>query len=180
MDLPIIRQPVDRDFQKISSPFGDRIHPITGEKKFHYGIDYAMPIGSNVYSCTYGECVLKKIDDEDGFGNWLLIHSVFPEGEKNMSWFFFYTHLSKCKITEGDLVEPGQVIGLSGDSGASTGPHLHFQVCREDASKANYDKYAVDPNLLFDNPKAKQDALQRLKVLASEFSTLLEQIDDKC
>ena len=102
----------------ISSPYGERIHPITGKKTLHEGIDYAVPVGTSVYTPADGR-VVRLWMDTDGCGYGIKI----KHGDGNSS---VYCHLSKILVKEDENISAGCEIGLSGNSGRSTGPHLHY------------------------------------------------------
>lgn len=102
---------------KITSDFGYRIHPVTGALSMHNGIDIAVPTGTPVRSVSSGIASV-------GYDALLGIHIRV----KDASFEYLYAHLSAALVKDGDVVEPGQVIGLSGNTGRSTGPHLHFGV----------------------------------------------------
>lgn len=104
---------------RISSPFGYRIHPITGVKKLHAGVDFAVPIGTDVHAAEGGVVVLAEW--YSGYGNAVIVD------HGNNTWTL-YGHLSKFKVEKGDTVKRGQVVAESGNTGQSTGPHMHFEV----------------------------------------------------
>ena len=101
----------------ITSYYGWRTNPISGARSFHDGVDVSMPVGTELYSPVSGKIRLAKSDSyggkyiqvlaSDGKGHWCL-------------------HLSEFKVKVGDLVQQGQLIGISGNTGQSTGPHTHF------------------------------------------------------
>ena len=104
---------------KVSSGFGVRIHPITGERSCHTGLDIAAPTGTPI-AAAYSGTVLET-GRTDGRGNYIrLQHSDTLQT--------MYCHLSQIDVQEGDAVEAGDTIGLVGSTGMSTGPHLHFEV----------------------------------------------------
>lgn len=103
---------------KITSKYGYRIHPVTGVKStFHNGIDLAAPIGTAVLSPASGT-VINRYSNATG-GNQLIIKhdNDFQSG---------YAHLKQALVNIGDKVKEGQKVAESGNTGASTGPHLHF------------------------------------------------------
>lgn len=102
----------------ISSPFGYRIHPVTGEYSFHTGIDLPVPEGTPIYSWFSGEVTSAA---ESG-GNGIFI--VVTNGDVKTS----YLHLSQLNVTTGQKVKQGDLIGYSGNTGMSTGPHLHLSL----------------------------------------------------
>ena len=103
----------------ISSRFGERIHPITGELKNHNGMDIASNMGTTVYAADGGKVVLAEW--YGGYGNCIMIDH--GNGYKTL-----YGHLSVIGVKSGQSVSQGAVIGQVGSTGNSTGPHLHFEV----------------------------------------------------
>ncbi len=86
---------------------------------FHYGIDLAAPYGSPIYAA--GDGIVIKVGRASGFGNWVVIQHA--NGDVTI-----YGHEYKYLVHEGERVQAGQLIALVGSEGASTGPHLHFEV----------------------------------------------------
>lgn len=116
----------------ITSVFGWRIHPISGTTRFHAGIDLGAPIGTPVLATFSGQVV--SADWMGGYGNAVLLQH--GAGLRSL-----YAHLSESLVRPGQVVMQGTVIGLSGSTGNSTGPHLHFEVRR--LTKSEW--IAVDP-----------------------------------
>lgn len=119
-------------FGRISSKFGYRIHPVLGIKKFHSGLDISAPYGSPVKSSMSG-IVEKTGYDENGYGYFIVI----KHGNSTKT---LYGHLSQILVKEGQRVNRGQTIGKVGDTGMTTGPHLHFEVIKN-GTKVNPKKY---------------------------------------
>lgn len=107
------------DTSSISSTFGYRIHPITGVNKLHAGIDIPVGVGSNVYSAESGTVLTAGW--VQGYGNCVII--MHDNGLTTL-----YGHLSSINVSVGQRVNRGDLIAYSGNSGNSTGPHLHFEV----------------------------------------------------
>lgn len=114
---PALRWPIDG--AGLSSAFGMRVHPIDGLRKMHWGIDLAAAPGRVVGSAGPGYVV--QAGWATGYG-WLV--EVRHPGELTSR----YSHLSRILCQPGDPVDSGQVLGLVGDTGKATGPHLHFEV----------------------------------------------------
>nr|WP_244846516.1 peptidoglycan DD-metalloendopeptidase family protein [Chromohalobacter salexigens] len=120
LDPAFNRYPFEGHY-RISSPFNlRRHHPITGRISPHRGTDFAMRTGTPVDAPAAGR-VIKSAYQAGGAGNYLVIRH--DNGYKTR-----YMHLSKRLVSEGDRVEMGQKIALSGNTGGSTGPHLHYEV----------------------------------------------------
>lgn len=105
--------------KKISSNYGWRIHPITGIRTFHDGVDIAVPTGTAVYSAVKGT-VIKSYYSDSG-GNMITI-------QNDTGWQVTFMHMDSRTVKVGDSVIQGQLVGFSGNTGNSTGPHLHLQV----------------------------------------------------
>lgn len=125
-------------YTTITSPFGYRIHPITKKRSFHTGMDIGAPMGVDVVSVYDGEVV--QAGYYGGYGNYVLIKHKKEEefedadGKKQTITYVIYSgygHLSEIKVQNGQSVKQGQTIGLIGDTGNSTGPHLHFEIWLE-------------------------------------------------
>ncbi len=103
----------------ISSGFGWRINPITGGKEFHEGLDIATQSGNPIRAPSNG--IVSYAGWESGFGNTVVI-------DHGYGITTLYGHMSKIEVKTGEIVKRGQTIGLVGDTGFSTGPHVHYQV----------------------------------------------------
>jgi len=112
---------------RISSPFGWRVHPILKNRRFHSGIDIAIPSGTPVQAADSGVVLISGWNG--GYGYFIAI-----DHGKGISTA--YAHNSRLLVKEGDVVSKGQTIALSGSTGWSTGPHLHFEV-RENGTPVN-------------------------------------------
>jgi murein DD-endopeptidase MepM/ murein hydrolase activator NlpD len=104
---------------RVSSRFGWRQDPLTGEASFHQGVDLAVAYGRDVKAAADG--VVSFAGVQNGYGNTVVIDH--QDGRQTR-----YAHLSQELVRAGDAVTEGQVLGKSGNSGRSTGPHLHFEV----------------------------------------------------
>ncbi|AKJ42374.1 Glycyl-glycine endopeptidase lytM precursor [Pragia fontium] len=114
-----LRYPTPKQY-KISSPFNPRrLHPITGRVAPHKGVDFAMPIGSPVLAVGDGEVVVAKFSG--AAGNYVAIRHGRQYSTR-------YMHLNKLLVKPGQKVKRGDRIALSGNTGRSTGPHLHYEL----------------------------------------------------
>lgn len=119
--------PVKGNF-RISSNYGYRRDPFTGQRRFHHGIDIPLRNGTHIYSTADGR--VSEAGYNNSLGNYIkIIHS---DNYKSV-----YAHLSRIDVRRGQQVQLGQRIGASGNTGRSTGPHLHYQV--------NHNGRSVDP-----------------------------------
>ena len=103
----------------ITSEFGVRTHPISGDLRFHAGVDIAAEKGTNIYAAFDGEVV--EADYDEWNGNYLKI----KHDNKIMT---VYCHCEKLNVKKGEKIRAGEVIGTVGSTGSSTGPHLHFEL----------------------------------------------------
>ena len=103
---------------KVTSPFGLRMHPVSGRREMHEGVDFAARIGTPVPSVAEGR--VKFAGVQSGYGN--VIKIAHPGGFETV-----YAHLSSIAVKPGQTVSEGQNIGKTGNTGTSTGPHLHFE-----------------------------------------------------
>jgi murein DD-endopeptidase MepM/ murein hydrolase activator NlpD len=107
--------------QEITSRFGNRPDPFFGGLAMHAGIDFRAPTGTEIRSTGAGKVVTASFSG--GYGNMVEI-------DHGLGLSTRYGHMSRILVSEGDTVEPGQILGLSGSTGRSTGPHLHYEVRR--------------------------------------------------
>lgn len=120
---------------RFTSGYGPRV--VGGEYGYHRGIDLANPVGTAILSSAEGKVLFAG--PKGTYGNVIFVsHTI--DGKDFVT---VYAHLSKIGVREGDEVEQGQVIGLMGNTGRSTGPHLHFEI-QENTAVYNYGK-TVDP-----------------------------------
>lgn len=115
---------------RISSPFGPRTHPITGVVgKMHNGVDFAVPVGTSVHAASGGIVIMAEW--YSGYGYTVIV-------DHGGGLWTLYGHLREggFKVSKGDTVSKGDVIAESGNTGNSTGPHLHFEV-RDNGTAVN-------------------------------------------
>ncbi|MFS8615783.1 MAG: M23 family metallopeptidase [Solitalea sp.] len=117
--VPAIQPISNKELKRAASGYGMRIHPIYKTKKMHYGMDFTAPRGTEIYAT--GDGVIRKAEADRGFGNHVVIQHGF--GYESL-----YGHMSKILVKPGQKVKRGQVIGLVGNSGSSTAPHVHYEV----------------------------------------------------
>ena len=104
---------------RITSNFGYREHPTQGGYKFHYGIDIGVASGNNVLASRSGTVLISQYSSS--YGNYIVISH--GGGDTTL-----YAHMSKRLVSAGEVVTQGDVIGYSGSTGWSTGPHVHFEI----------------------------------------------------
>lgn len=115
----LLRTPING--AKITSRFGMRRHPIMGYSKMHRGVDFGAPTGTPIYAA--GDATVDFVGAKGGYGNYLRL-------KHNSSYSTAYAHISRFAsgIRQGGKVKQGQIIAYVGSTGASTGPHLHYEV----------------------------------------------------
>lgn len=116
------------DTKVISSNFGYRTSPVYGKWKKHNGIDFAAVTGDNVYACKSGKVAYVFYNDKI-FGNYIILSHA--NGITSV-----YAHLSKVLVKKNQKVSSREIIGKVGETGATTGPHLHFEI-RQDGNATN-------------------------------------------
>ena len=104
---------------EVVSEFGWRVHPVLGHRHHHDGIDIDVPIGTTIYAAAMGR--VHFTGEQEGYGTLVVLEHA--EG-----FYTSYGHLSKILVYTGQFVEAGQPIAESGNTGISSGPHLHFEV----------------------------------------------------
>jgi murein DD-endopeptidase MepM/ murein hydrolase activator NlpD len=112
------------DLKRTASGWGWRIHPIYKIRKFHYGMDFTAPTGTDVYATGDGVVEFTQ-SSMRGYGNELVINHGY--GYKTL-----YGHLNGFNVKQGQHIHRGDVIGFVGSTGLSTAPHLHYEVIHND------------------------------------------------
>ncbi len=103
----------------VTSPYGERIHPITGEESFHSGRDIAADEGEDIYAVFDGTVISTGTGESSG--NYVKI-------DHGGGLVALYCHCSQVYVEEGDTVRKGDIVAAVGETGAATGPHLHFEI----------------------------------------------------
>jgi murein DD-endopeptidase MepM/ murein hydrolase activator NlpD len=109
---------------RLTSKYGYRIHPFTGLRLHHEGLDIANSVWTPVYATADG--LVKDVSSQTYFGN------VVRISHNNGEFLTLYAHMQKAAVTTGQAVRRGDVVGYIGNTGRSTGPHLHYEVHRND------------------------------------------------
>jgi murein DD-endopeptidase MepM/ murein hydrolase activator NlpD len=146
--IPAIQPVSNKELKRLASGFGMRIHPIYKIAKMHTGLDFTADIGTEIYAT--GDGVIESIESKfSGYGQHVVINHGF--GYESL-----YAHMSRVAVRPGQKVRRGQIIGYVGNTGTSTGPHLHYEVIK------NGEK--VDPSFYFYSditPEQYEDMLKR-------------------
>lgn len=118
--IPAIQPIPNKNLRRVASGFGYRVDPIYKTRKMHKGIDFTAPKGTKIYAT--GDAVVKKVEHARwGYGT----HIVLDHG---YGYSTLYGHMSRTNVKVGQKVTRGQLIGLVGSTGKSTGAHLHYEV----------------------------------------------------
>lgn len=105
---------------RMSSRYGSRVHPVTGKQKFHHGLDFSARIGTPIYAPADGIVEVVRSGNK-GYGNFIRLNHSF-------GFTSSYSHMSKFNVKRGNYVNKGDLLGWTGNSGLSTGPHLHYEI----------------------------------------------------
>jgi len=121
VSIPAIQPVNNRDLKRVGSYFGWRMDPFYKVRKFHEGMDFSAPVGTEIYATGNGTVVVAGRDAQGGYGNQVWIDHGF-------SYRTVYAHLSRVFVKPGQKILRGQIIGYVGNTGKSTSPHLHYEV----------------------------------------------------
>jgi murein DD-endopeptidase MepM/ murein hydrolase activator NlpD len=118
--------PLPGSHMEVTSPFGNRVHPITGDLRLHSGVDLGAANGTPVLAAKEGVVTYAQVSGSltSGYGNLAIVKH--PDGTET-----YYAHMEGFNVKEGDKVTTGQQLGRVGSTGSSTGSHLHFEVRRD-------------------------------------------------
>lgn len=148
---PSIQPVSNKDLTRIASGFGYRIDPIYKVGKMHAGLDFTAPQGTPIYATANG--IIKVADySTGGYGNHVVINHGY-------GYETLYGHMVRTKVTIGQKITRGEVIGWVGSTGKSTGPHCHYEVHK--------DGHPVDPIYFFYNDLTPEQYDKLLKLAAA-------------
>ena len=148
--IPAIQPVSNKDLTRVASGYGFRIHPIYGIPKMHNGLDFSATQGTPVYAT--GDGLVKVAEFGSGFGNNIVINHGY-------GYETLYGHLVRMKVRPGKRVKRGEIIGWVGSTGASTGPHCHYEV--------HINGRPVDPVYFFYNDLNAEQYDRLLKIAAT-------------
>lgn len=136
--MPAIQPVPEKYLRTMASGYGLRLDPVYGTMKFHEGLDFSAPVGTPVYATADG--TVRSSAWQSAYGNMVEIDHGFNYTTR-------YAHLSKLIARPGQQVKRGDLIGLVGNTGKSTGPHLHYEVRYRGAPQnpVNYYFYDLSP-----------------------------------
>lgn len=150
-NIPYLSPIKVNEIKRISDLYGWRKrHPITQRTRFHHGVDFAVPIGTSIRSTGNGIVISAK--RRSGYGKDIII-------DHENGYITRYSHLSKINVNKGDTISHMNIIGLSGNSGISTGPHLHYEIVKNGRT--------IDPMSLYEDISTKRNIKLYLNSLAN-------------
>jgi len=117
--IPAIQPVYNKDLKRVASGWGFRVHPIYHTRKFHYGMDFTAPTGTDVMAT--GKAKVVFVGWKQGYGNTVMLDHGF-------GYQTLYAHLYRSLVRVGQNVNRGDVIALVGNTGMSVGSHLHYEV----------------------------------------------------
>lgn len=141
--IPAIQPVFNKNLKRMASGYGMRIDPVYRVPKFHAGMDFTAPTGTKIFATGNGTVIYSGW--KQGYGNCVIVNHGF-------NYQTLYAHMSKIKVNRGASLKRGEVIGFVGNTGKSTGPHLHYEVIHKgkpvnpsnyyfrDLSPKDYDK----------------------------------------
>jgi len=131
-EAPSIKPFKEKEGIRMSSPFGERVHPIKKKNMHHNGVDFAMPMNTPILASADGEVVDISYSDT-GYGNKIVV-------KHDEVYSSIYAQLASVVVEQGQPIKQGEVIAYSGSSGSSTAPHLHYEVLK-DGNPVNPEKF---------------------------------------
>lgn len=149
--IPAIQPVSNRDLARIASGFGERVDPVYKTIRFHKGLDFTAPQGTPIYATADGT-VAKAEFSAGGYGNHVVINHGY-------GYETLYGHMVRIKVSAGQAVHRGEVIGWVGSTGKSTGPHCHYEVHKNGE--------ALDPIYFFYNDLTPEQYDRLLKAAAA-------------
>ena len=118
-NIPAIQPVMNKDLKRVASGYGMRIDPVYHVRKFHQGMDFTAPTGTEIFAT--GNARVEFTGWKQGYGNTVILDHGY--GYKTL-----YAHLYKSLVRKGQKVRRSDIIALVGNTGKSTGPHLHYEV----------------------------------------------------
>lgn len=155
-NIPAIQPVLNKDLTRVASGYGWRIDPVYHTKRFHHGMDFTAPTGTEVYATGNG--TISFVGWKQGYGNTVMVDHGF-------GYETLYAHLYKGLVRVGQKVKRGDIIALVGNTGKSTGPHLHYEVHLQDKAvdPRNYYFYDLNP-----------EEYDRMVQLSNNFGNMLD------
>lgn len=144
--------PINKKSSRIASGFGYRQHPIYKKRHLHTGVDFSAPIGTKIYATGKG-IILEVKNTPGGYGK----HVIIKHG---YNYKTLYGHMHKIVVRKNQKIKRGELLGYVGSTGRSTGPHLHYEVIK------NNEK--VNPVYFYHNDLSTEEYQQVLEISSKE------------
>ncbi|MBO4666434.1 MAG: M23 family metallopeptidase [Paludibacteraceae bacterium] len=154
--IPAIQPVMNKDLTRVASGYGVRIDPVYHVRRMHTGMDFTAPTGTDVYATGNGTVTF--VGWKQGYGNTVVI-------EHGFGYSTLYAHLYKQLVRVGQKVKRGDVIALVGNTGKSTGPHLHYEVRQQN--------HPIDPRNFYFYDLSPED-YDRMIQLSNNFGEMLD------
>lgn len=156
MSIPSVQPILNKNLKHMASGYGWRIDPVYKIQRFHEGMDFTCPVGTKAY--VTGDGVVEEVNYSfSGYGNEVVVNHGY--GYKTR-----YAHLSKSMVSRGQKLKRGDVVGYTGNTGKSTGPHLHYEVLKNGQ--------AVNPVYFYYNDLKDADFQKMLEISNNPGQTL--------
>ncbi len=149
--IPAIQPVANKDLKRFASGYGMRIHPIYKTTMMHWGVDFTAPVGTEIY-CTGNGKVIDVTHERRGYGYHVVVDHGF--GYKTL-----YAHMSRIVVKKGQKINRGEVLGYIGNTGTSSGPHLHYEVIKNGQK--------VNPINFFYNDLSPEEYEQMIEISAN-------------
>ena len=155
--IPAVQPIHNHNLIRVASGFGMRMHPVYNVPKMHHGIDFTAKTGTDIYAT--GDGIVERVRKSySGYGKHVIINHGF--GYKTL-----YAHMHAFSVKQGQKVKRGDIIGKVGNTGTSTGPHLHYEVIRNNRK--------IDPSNFFFNDLNYEQYQEMIKI-SSQIKTSLD------
>ncbi len=155
-NIPAIQPVMNKDLTRVASGYGVRIDPVYHVRRMHTGMDFTAPTGTDIYATGNG--TVSFVGWKQGYGNTVMVDHGF-------GYSTLYAHLFKSLVSVGQKVKRGDVIALVGNTGKSTGPHLHYEV--------RLNNQPIDPRNFYFYDLSPED-YDRMIQLSNNFGEMLD------
>lgn len=155
-NIPAIQPVLNKDLKHMASGFGWRVDPVYHIRRFHEGMDFSAPVGTDIFATGNGTVI---------YAGWRQGYGETIEIDHGFNYVTRYAHCSKLKAKVGQKVKRGDVIALVGNTGKSTGPHVHYEV--------HYQGRPIDPRNFYFYDLSPED-YDRMVQLSSNMGNMLD------
>ena len=155
-NIPAIQPVLNKDLKRMASGYGWRVDPVYHIRRFHEGMDFSAPVGTDIFATGNGTVV---------YSGWRQGYGETVEIDHGFNYSTLYAHCSKRVVRVGQKVKRGDVIALVGNTGKSTGPHLHYEV--------HYNGRPIDPRNFYFYDLSPEE-YDRMVQLSSNMGNMLD------